>query len=95
MASYQATEHAQISVSTTDGFAKAGDSGAGAQEVYLNCAANDCYVTFDTPATTTTGFLLKANLAPTRFVFSGGTVNQVHAITSSGTTTLYITFVRR
>ncbi len=92
MANYDTKEIAQISVSTTDLSATA--TGGGAQEVYLVASA-DCYVAFDTPATTTTGFLIKANLAPARIVFTGGSVNQVHAVTASGTATLYVLFVRR
>lgn len=77
------TQTAQVTISSTDNFATI----QGCQEVYLVTSV-DCYIDFDQPAVTSRSFLLKANLAPARFVISGGSVQQVHVIGTSGT--LYV-----
>jgi hypothetical protein len=70
------------------------DPSMGVQKIILRTAA-DCYVDFDTPATSNTGFLLKAtDTQPFEFNFSGGSVKTVHAIGVSSGGTLYIIGIR-
>jgi hypothetical protein len=82
------TQTAQIAIGSTDKSATLN----GCQEVYLACDT-DCYIDFDQPAVTSRSMHLKANLNPIRFVISGGSVQQVHVIGTTGT--LYILGVIR
>ena len=59
----------------------------------MSCGT-DCYISFDeNVATTTTGFLLKANQHPAEFTFDGGGPLKVWGIGTSGN--LYILAVRQ
>ena len=82
------SETAQIAATGTDKAA----TFSGAQQIYINCDG-DCYIDFNQPAVTSRSQLLKANLAPTRYDFRGGSIMTVHAITSSGSVNVFITAV--
>lgn len=72
--------------------AKAADFAGGIQQAYLACDA-DCFVDFDEVATTSS-LKLKANYPPTRISFGSANVQNVWAITASGSANLYILGVR-
>jgi hypothetical protein len=91
MAQDQSLETQTIAISTTSGGISANFAG-GIQQAYFTCD-NDCFVSFDQPATTSS-LKLKANYPPTRVSFGGANVQNIYAITSSGTGTLYILGVR-
>ena len=70
------------------------DPAVGVQKIVLRTSA-DCYVDFDTAATSASGFLLKATDGqPFEFNFSGGSIKTVHAIGVSDGGTLYIIGIR-
>ena len=64
----------------------------GVQQVYLSADA-DCFVDFDQPSDTGS-LLIKANLAPARIEFRGGSIKKIYAQTGSSTGNLYILGVR-
>lgn len=89
MALYQTAETQKLAM-TTDTAAATFEGGV--QQVYLSADA-DCYVDFDQPSDTGS-LLIKANLAPVRIDFRGGSITKIHAQAATGTGNLYILGVR-
>lgn len=81
MALDQRTENAVVSLSSTANYATLE---TGVKRVYLISTA-DCYISFDeNVATTSTGFLVKANTFNGPFEFDGGGPNKVWGVGTSG-----------
>ncbi len=91
MAQDQSLETQTLTLTTTGGGTPATFEG-GVQQVYLT-ATQDCYVSFDDPATNS-DLLVKANFQPVRISFGGANVQRIFAVTASGSGTLYILGVR-
>ncbi|MCK9370924.1 hypothetical protein M0R04_13520 [Candidatus Dojkabacteria bacterium] len=83
------TENAVIALSSTANYAT---FETGVREVHLIATA-DCYVSFDeTVATTSNGFLVKANTDVNPFIFTGGGPNKIWGVGTSGN--LYVLAIR-
>jgi len=78
----------QLSASTTDSSV---DFGRSVRQIIVWADA-DVYIDFDQEATTSTGFLIKANAVPLRVNVRGCT--ELHAITASGTAKVYVIGIR-
>ena len=87
MAATQTAEAQKISATST---AKYATFDGGIQQCYISSDA-DIYVSFDdqVPVSSGNALLIKANLAPVRIDFRGGSVQKVWAITAS-TANVYV-----
>jgi hypothetical protein len=91
MAANQTTEAQKIAATTTANYAT---FDGGIQQCYIS-ADGDCYISFDeqVPVASGNALLIKANLAPVRIDFRGGSVQKVWAI-AGGSVSVYLLGVR-
>jgi hypothetical protein len=91
MAQDQSVESQTIAVTSTSGGLAANFQG-GIQQAYISSTV-DCYVSFDDTATNS-DLLIKANLQPVRISFGGANVQNIYALATGSSGTVYILGVR-